>query len=113
MTRVAENRSDRSLPASARITGAIVLGLVFGAVTWIIALWGVHAYHAPILQWLLVFPAALFGPVGLVVHAGQWIGYAFLVIAIRRQTNSARYALVLAGLLVVHVVAGILTVRAV
>jgi hypothetical protein len=98
---------------SSRLRTAVPLGLILGALAWVTAAWGVHAYDAPRLQRLLLFPAALFGPVALVVHGLQWIGYAFLMVSIAKESDRRRYLVILSVALISHVAIGLVTARAV
>jgi hypothetical protein len=77
------------------------------------AAWGVHAYDAPKVQWLLMFPGVFFGSVALGIQAVQWVGYAFLLISIRRQSNRRPYVVTLACAVAIHLIGGLATVGAV
>jgi hypothetical protein len=64
-----------------RLLASAALGPVLGAAVWVTSLGGVHLYAAPRLQWVLVFPAVLAGRFAVVVHALQWITYAYLLLS--------------------------------
>lgn len=99
---------------ASRLKRAVPLGLLLAALTLMVAMWGVHAYQAPRLQWLLLFPAALFGLAALPVHALVWIAYAFVAVsAAARSPERRRYRLALAAIVAGHLVIGLATARAV
>jgi hypothetical protein len=77
--------------------------------TWFAALMGVHAYDAPRLQRVLMFPAVLCGPAAVFVHAAQWVGYAFLVVSIAGLKRRRPYVLGLSVALLVHLTLGLAT----
>jgi hypothetical protein len=86
------------------------VGLVLGGLAWFIALFGVHAYSAPRIQWLLTFPGNLLGAAGLAVHAVQWTGYAWLLVStVEERRARGLYLAALCCVLGLHVVLGIAT----
>src|SRR5437016_6037325 len=91
---------DVSQGGPPQIWKAVPIGLLGGALAWMIAAMGVHAYSARRIEWLLVFPGALFGRAALVVQGAQWIAYAFLGLSIAGRRHRRKYAIALAGALV-------------
>ena len=106
---IASPPSGGSLSVASRLKRAVPLGLGLGAIVWIVAAWGVHAYDDPTLQWLLIFPAVAFGPVAILAHAIQWVGYAYLYFSIRSHPGRRSYVVMLAGALILHFVVGLVT----
>ena len=101
--------TDSASDLRRRARRAVPIGLVLGAMTWVGAVMGVHAYDAPKLQWVLMFPGVLCGPAAMLIHAAQWVGYAFLAVSIYSLKEKRPYVLALSVALVLHIVAGLAT----
>lgn len=94
-----------------RLMIAVPSGLVLGFVVWLLAAAGVHAYDAPRVQWLLIFPAALLEGAALPVHAVQWVCYGFLLVSVVARESRRRFSRVALAVLVGHVLLGLATYR--